>query len=75
MNWHLGSHSLHDQIVIEEENSEIDNLEFEQNTSEGDRQVETKLYRELSQQNKKYSICLTTDFVAPKWGGVETHTF
>lgn len=24
---------------------------------------------------KKYSICLTTDFVAPKWGGVETHSF
>lgn len=24
---------------------------------------------------RKYSICLTTDFVAPKWGGVETHSF
>ena len=24
---------------------------------------------------KRYCICLTTDFVAPKWGGVETHSF
>lgn len=24
---------------------------------------------------KQYCICLTTDFVAPKWGGVETHSF
>jgi phosphatidylinositol glycan class A protein len=27
------------------------------------------------ESSTKYSICITTDFVAPKFGGVETHSY
>jgi phosphatidylinositol N-acetylglucosaminyltransferase subunit A len=27
------------------------------------------------ESNTKYSICICTDFVAPKFGGVETHSY
>ena len=36
---------------------------------------DSKQIQKLLESKKKYSICLTTDFVAPKWGGVETHGY
>jgi hypothetical protein len=40
---------------------------LDQNDNEG--------IKKLMESNTKYSICITTDFVAPKFGGVETHSY
>jgi phosphatidylinositol glycan class A protein len=38
-------------------------------------QNDNEQIRKLMESNTKYSICITTDFVAPKFGGVETHSY
>lgn len=61
MKWHLR----------EEDQSPSNEIERHENLDQNDNQH----IKKLMESTTKYSICICTDFVAPKFGGVETHGY